>query len=753
MKKFLSVIIAIMMLVASFSVVSAEEGIKVTIDGKAQSYDVMPIIENGRTLVPMRAIFESLGADISWDDATKTVTGKKADISVSLQIGNTSAKVGDKEVTLDVPAKILEGRTLVPVRFISEALGCKVDWEDATKTVIINTSSDMTKPSVKALVSDFHRPVPTTFEKSNDLNDLYYFLEPDVSKNDAMYDKVKGQGEVVCTTEKFVKKFHVQGPEYGTAEVIDVEGQPFSKALKITCTSVPKNSASFIIKTAATPEKNPGDGVKKEDVMLLAFRARCVSGGSADGVGQIQVQVEHPTSYKKALFSKAQIPKEWTIIYMPITGVDNATSIGIRGGFYEQVIELGGIEIINMGEGFDVNTLPSTVAYDIGFKDGQQWRIDANKRIENIRKGDFTVVVKDKEGNVIKDAEVELDMFEHAFEFGTAISPQMHKNQEYAKRFSENFNASVVEHYMKWKPYEENPEEAKKEVDAAINAGSKYNRGHILFWEKTPPAKLFPDKYYSDEIKAGNMEAMEKVCREHIEDIAGDYKGIFHEWDVINETIKNTFHRDIFGPEIYKKYFEWTRDVVGKDCKLYYNEAVSEFEERVKELVDMGADFDAIGIQSHYDSPDSMTPSKLLDIYADLSKYGKEMKVTEFSCGIYDEGLQANYMRDVLICAFAEEKMNGFLMWSFWDGSSYAATAPLYSKEWTMKPAGKVYQDLVYNKWWTRDAKATTNAEGKATVRGFYGDYDVTVNANGKTINTMVSFHKGYDNVLEITID
>ena len=52
----------------------ASEEIKVTIDGKAQTYDVMPIIENGRTLVPMRGIFEALGAEINWEDATKTVS-------------------------------------------------------------------------------------------------------------------------------------------------------------------------------------------------------------------------------------------------------------------------------------------------------------------------------------------------------------------------------------------------------------------------------------------------------------------------------------------------------------------------------------------------------------------------------------------------------------------------------------------------------------------------------------------------------
>ena len=114
--------------------------INVTIDGKAQNYDVMPVIENGRTLVPMRAIFESLGAVVSWDDATKTVFGTKGDVTVVLQIGNKKAHVNGEAKELDVAATILNSRTMVPVRFISESLGCNVGWDDASKTVIISTS-------------------------------------------------------------------------------------------------------------------------------------------------------------------------------------------------------------------------------------------------------------------------------------------------------------------------------------------------------------------------------------------------------------------------------------------------------------------------------------------------------------------------------------------------------------------------------------------------------------------------------------
>lgn len=99
--------------------------------------DVPAQIINDRTMVPLRAIFEALGANVDWDGATRTITGKKGDITVVMVVDATVMKVNDKEVTLDTPAQIVSDRTLVPARAISEALGAKVDWDGATRTVTI----------------------------------------------------------------------------------------------------------------------------------------------------------------------------------------------------------------------------------------------------------------------------------------------------------------------------------------------------------------------------------------------------------------------------------------------------------------------------------------------------------------------------------------------------------------------------------------------------------------------------------------
>jgi hypothetical protein len=119
----------------------ASDNITVIINGKVQSYDQSPVIKNGSTLVPLRGIFESLGATINYESSTQTVTGTKGKTTVVLQIGSETATKNDSTVTLAQSAQIVNGRTMVPLRFIGEALGAQLSWDGTTKTVTITSSS------------------------------------------------------------------------------------------------------------------------------------------------------------------------------------------------------------------------------------------------------------------------------------------------------------------------------------------------------------------------------------------------------------------------------------------------------------------------------------------------------------------------------------------------------------------------------------------------------------------------------------
>lgn len=109
-----------------------------TVDGDtAVELDVAPTIINERTMVPLRAIFEALGAAVSWDDETKTVFAATNKVVVVMQIGQDVLYVNGEKIGLDSPAVIVDNRTLVPARAVAEAFGNTVGYDEETKTVTI----------------------------------------------------------------------------------------------------------------------------------------------------------------------------------------------------------------------------------------------------------------------------------------------------------------------------------------------------------------------------------------------------------------------------------------------------------------------------------------------------------------------------------------------------------------------------------------------------------------------------------------
>ncbi|WP_275983780.1 stalk domain-containing protein [Paenibacillus hamazuiensis] len=114
-----------------------KNGVQLYVNGDEPSMEVRPFIRDGNTLVPFRAISEALKAEVSWNADERSVTVTRDGISVKLFIDSKTAYVNGQEVTLEVPAAIENGSTVVPVRFVSEALKAVVKWEDETKSVII----------------------------------------------------------------------------------------------------------------------------------------------------------------------------------------------------------------------------------------------------------------------------------------------------------------------------------------------------------------------------------------------------------------------------------------------------------------------------------------------------------------------------------------------------------------------------------------------------------------------------------------
>jgi iron complex transport system substrate-binding protein len=149
---------------------SAASAISVTKDGKKLSFDVQPQIINGRTMVPYQAIAKNMGAEVVWDNTKKQVTVTKGSLKIQLNIGYHAAFKNGQRVILDTPPVIKNGRTLVPLRFISESFGLFIDWNNATKTVVIESTKTINHAMGKTTLKSVPTKVVVLFNGMVDIS-------------------------------------------------------------------------------------------------------------------------------------------------------------------------------------------------------------------------------------------------------------------------------------------------------------------------------------------------------------------------------------------------------------------------------------------------------------------------------------------------------------------------------------------------------------------------------------------------------
>lgn len=109
----------------------------ISINGTESELDTAPIIQNDRTLLPLRAVVEGLGGSVAWEDETKTAVFAKGDTVIFMTIGSKTAFVNTTEHTMDTVPIIIDGRTMLPIRFVAENLGFSVEWDATTQTITV----------------------------------------------------------------------------------------------------------------------------------------------------------------------------------------------------------------------------------------------------------------------------------------------------------------------------------------------------------------------------------------------------------------------------------------------------------------------------------------------------------------------------------------------------------------------------------------------------------------------------------------
>ena len=385
-----------------------------------------------------------------------------------------------------------------------------------------------------------------------------------------------------------------------------------------------------------------------------------------------------------------------------------------------------------------------------------QWEVEARARIEQHRKGDFTVRVLDAAGAPRAGVPVNIAMTRHAFPFGTAVSAKRLAATEaghpYREMIPKLFNRAVPENSMKWKAQENEDNVAQagamvqwlRERDLGIH-------GHVMIWDslkwKAHPSDV-REKLQSDD--PDREPYIKRRTLEHIATVGARYRGQVEEWDVVNEPFSENDMTKILYPDVPNERVplrvEWFRAARQADpnARLFINDFgilvgdqtkhKDAYDATIAYLLQEGAPLGGIGMQSHYTNGwQRRTPEQLMQTLDRYARFGVPLQITEFD--MWGKGwgetpeateqAQAAYFRTFLLTTFSHPSINGFTMWGFWDGSHWQNSAPLFRADWTPKPGYQVYTDLVFGEWWTKTA-GTTDANGEVRFRGFFGDYEIS---------------------------
>jgi endo-1,4-beta-xylanase len=268
-------------------------------------------------------------------------------------------------------------------------------------------------------------------------------------------------------------------------------------------------------------------------------------------------------------------------------------------------------------------------------------------------------------------------------------------------------------------------------------------RGHNLIWpcdtEDCLPTDVPP--LFTDKTK------LRSRIDAHLVDVLGATKGQIVEWDVVNEPSANKRLDKVLGEDEIVAWYKRAKQL-DPTPKLYLNDYGNlgennldvEYKRIIKRTLQLDAPLEGIGLQAHFGV--KVTPPE--ELYTRLEAFAKlnlPLAITEFDVNTSDEQFQADYLRDFMTVAFSTPGVDSFLMWGFWEGQHWLPDAALYRQDWSIKPNGQVFKDLIFKTWWT-NVSGQSDSGGAYSSRGFLGDYDVTVTANGKTVTQKLKLQK-----------
>jgi endo-1,4-beta-xylanase len=583
----------------------------------------------------------------------------------------------------------------------------------------------------------------------------------------SQHNQLPGKGKIITGNQSYTKNPIVKL----LAKTTSVEIFPHNS---------PENSETLLIaipeKTSATADIRVSlainEDISKGDVLAWDFYFRSPWSENESGDGKISVNLQNPNLIEPGdLALTVTAGEKWKHIVQPFRAQTDMkkedTRILINLGFGVQGIELSAIRLINYGKEVDESLLPHLKSTYEGRSLDADWRKAAQSRIEKYRKSDLKVIVKDKYGKLLEGAEVEVKMKKHHFGFGTATeysylledSPELQKYREY---FLKYFNKTATERGLRWENWytrsAEEQEKLRSDMDSMFAWFTSHDipvRGHHLNWAKISERKQ-PDHLRD------NPELLRKEYFEFQDWLANWVGYRVTEWDAINHIAGDMVgpgktYADLYGMQIWADMIIRARETV-PGIEMWVNEGailprgnrIQKYLEIIDFLIENGATPDGIGFMGHFRESSLTPPEEVYERLELFASRGTKLQLTELDVEVGDdEKLQADYFRDILTIAFSHPAMTGIVLWGFWEGRHWRPDAALWRKDWSIKPAGQVWLDLVYGEWWS-DENGTTGPQGSFITKVFHGEHEILIKYKRETIKKIVDVTEDMNMVISL---
>ena len=552
---------------------------------------------------------------------------------------------------------------------------------------------------------------------------------------------------------------------------VAIEGMPFAKAHQVELIESPK--AAKDLQLIVPLEKS----FKKGDSVLVSFWVRRPKSSGEPGPATLYVQAGAGKKRFEFRFSPFRQWEQHVRSFKAESDFEAGKgNVSIHMGAAGPMIEVADLRVVNYGAEMALSELPKSMVTYAGREKDAAWRKEAFERIEKIRKAELVVEVVDAEGDPVPDAEVKVAMKRHAFRFGNTVNAHLlgaeekdfpytkkrngeeyvttwKEAQQYREVVRKYFNAVTFESEFRphvWKGMSRGERGRKNYevlMESAIPWLKKHEigiRGHYLSWGAMDFNAM--EKEY-----VGNPEGHRKWLWEHMADVLSKTDGVVTEWDTINHIVawgKHTYEKEYGGMEILAEIMAEARRLAPETTHAINEGKIlpdgykrEPYKRVIRYLNEQGQAPDTVGFMAHFGLTSLTPPEELLEVYDDFAKIAPRLQLSEFDVEAGDdEELQADYYRDVMLASFSHPNFDAIVQWGFWANAHWKPHAALWRKDWSLKPAGEVFIDLVTKQWWTEEI-LKTDQDGGCSVRGFLGDYEVMVRVGEKsaTIRTQLA--------------